>query len=114
VTAAAIELSGHAGPVAVPAGALDELAARVEGRLLRPGDPGWDEAVLLWNGLAARTPALGVKGGGHNIAGTAIAEGGLLLDLSGLRQLTVDPEVRLARVGPGCRLHPVGPRSMAA
>ena len=137
MTAAAIELNGHAGPVAVPAGALDELAARVEGRLLRPGDPGWDEAVLLWNGLAARTPALvvqpasaaevaaavgfagdhgvalGVKGGGHNIAGTAIAEGGLLLDLSGLRELTVDPEARLARVGPGCRLADVDQATQA-
>jgi hypothetical protein len=47
MTAATIELNGHAGPVTVPAGPLDELAARVEGRLLRPGDPGWDEAVLL-------------------------------------------------------------------
>jgi FAD/FMN-containing dehydrogenase len=61
MTAAAIELSGHAGPVAVPAEALDELAARVGGRLLRPGDPGWDEAVLLWNGAAARSPALVVQ-----------------------------------------------------
>jgi hypothetical protein len=39
MTAAAIELSGHPGLVAVPAEALDELAARVGGRLLRPGDP---------------------------------------------------------------------------
>jgi FAD/FMN-containing dehydrogenase len=105
-----------------------ELAARVEGRLLGPGDPGWDEAVRLWNGMVTRTPALvlqprsaadvaaavgfardhglalGVKGGGHHIAGTAIAEGGLLLDLSGMRELTVDPEAALAHVGPGCRL----------
>ncbi|HKP98840.1 MAG TPA: FAD-binding oxidoreductase, partial [Actinomycetes bacterium] len=104
------------------------LARRVEGRLLGPDDPGWDDAVRIWNGLAATAPALvlrpasatdvaaavgfartnglllGVKGGGHNIAGTAIAEGGLTLDLSGLRQLTVDPEARLAHVGPGCRL----------
>jgi len=47
---------------------------------------------------------LGVKGGGHNIAGTAIAEGGLTLDLSGLREVTVDPGARLAHVGPGCLL----------
>ena len=84
--------------------------------------------MRIWNGLAATAPALvlqpasaadvaaavgfarahglllGVKGGGHNIAGTAIAEGGLTLDLSGLRELTVDPEARLAHVGPGCRL----------
>ena len=48
--------------------------------------------------------ALGVKGGGHNIAGTAIAAGGLTLDLSGMRTIAVDPEARLAHVGPGCRL----------
>ena len=129
MTAATIELSGRSGgPVAVPGEALKDLAGRVEGRLLGPDDPGWDDAVRIWNGLAATAPALvlqpasatdvaaavgfarahglllGVKGGGHNIAGTAIAEGGLTLDLSGLRQLTVDPEARLAHVGPGCRL----------
>jgi len=129
VTAATIELSGQSGgPVTVPAGALDDLARRVQGRLLGPDDPGWDDAVRIWNGLAATAPALvlqpasaadvaaavgfarahglllGVKGGGHNIAGTAIAEGGLTIDLSGLRELTVDPEAGLAHVGPGCRL----------
>ena len=129
MTAATIELSGQSGgPVTVPAGALEDLARRVQGRLLGPDDPGWDDAVRIWNGLAATTPALvlqpasaadvaaavgfarahglllGVKGGGHNIAGTAIAEGGLTIDLSGLRELTVDPEAGLAHVGPGCRL----------
>jgi hypothetical protein len=94
VSAATVELSGRSGaPVAVPAWALADLAGRVEGRLLRAGDPGWDEAVGIWNGLAASAPALvlqpasaadvaaavdfardhglllGVKGGGHNIAG---------------------------------------------
>jgi FAD/FMN-containing dehydrogenase len=107
--------------------ALDDLRA-AGGRLLHPGDPGWDDAVRLWNGMVTRTPALvlqprsaaevaagvgfardhglalGVKGGGHHIAGTAVADGGLLLDLSGMRELTVDPEAALAHVGPGCRL----------
>jgi len=108
--------------------ALDDLAGRVGGRLLRAGDPGWEEAIGIWNGMAATTPALvlqpgsaadvaagvgfardhglplGVKGGGHHIAGTAIAEGGLVLDLSGRRTVAVDPEARVAHVGPGCRL----------
>ena len=44
---------------------------------------------------------LSVKGGGHNIAGTSIAEGGLTLDMSRMREVTVDPEARLAHVGPG-------------
>jgi FAD/FMN-containing dehydrogenase len=84
--------------------------------------------VLIWNAMAAKVPALvvqptsardvaaavgfardqglllSVKGGGHNIAGTAIAEGGLTLDMSRMRVVTVDPEARLAHVGPGCRL----------
>jgi FAD/FMN-containing dehydrogenase len=71
--------------------------------------------VRVWNGMAATTPALvaqptsahqvaaavgfardhglllGIKGGGHNIAGTAIAEGGLTLDLSRMREVSVDP-----------------------
>ncbi len=96
--------------------------------MLVEGDDGWEDAVLLWNGMVARKPALvvqptsaaevaaavafardhglllGVKGGGHHIAGTAIAEGGLNLDMSRMRDVAVDPEARLAHVGPGCRL----------
>jgi FAD/FMN-containing dehydrogenase len=105
----------------------DDLAA-AGGRPLQRGDPGWDDAVRLWNGMATPAPALvvqprsaagvaaavgwardrglalGVKGGGHHIAGMAVPEGGLLLDLSGMREVTVDPEAGLAHVGPGCRL----------
>jgi FAD/FMN-containing dehydrogenase len=44
------------------------------------------------------------RGGGHDIAGTAIAEGGLTLDLSHLREVSVDPAAKLAHVGPGCLL----------
>ena len=110
---------------------LDELESRIEGRLLRDGDEGWEEAVLIWNGMVAKTPALvvqprsahdvaiavgfardnglllGIKGGGHNIAGTSIAEGGLVLDLSGMREIQVDPEARLVHLGAGCRLQDV-------
>jgi hypothetical protein len=59
MTAAAIELGGRGrAPVAVPAEALDDLAARVTGRPLAAGDPGWGDAVRVWNGMVARTPAL--------------------------------------------------------
>ena len=57
---------------------------------------------------------LGVKGGGHNIAGTAIAEGGLTLDMSRMREVTVDPGARLAHVGPGCLLGDVDRATQAA
>ncbi len=110
---------------------LDDLESRVEGPLLRVGDEGWEDAVLVWNGMVARLPALviqptsaddvatavgfasehglllSIKGGGHNIAGTAIAEGGLTLDMSRMREVTVDPEAKLAHVGPGCLLKDV-------
>ncbi len=110
---------------------LDELASRLEGSLLSEGDEGWEDAVLIWNGMAATVPALvvqpisaadvaaavtfarehsllvGVKGGGHNIAGTSLAEQGLTLDMSRMRELTVDVEARIAHVGPGCRLQDV-------
>jgi FAD/FMN-containing dehydrogenase len=112
--------------VRVPTAQLDGLAARIGGRLLYPDDPGFDAATLVWNGMVAKTPAvlvqpvnaddvaaavrfaadhgllLGVKGGGHNIAGTAIAEHGMTLDMSRMRQVTVDPASRIANVDPGC------------
>ncbi len=110
---------------------LEELDSQVEGPLLRVGDEGWDAAILTWNGMVAATPALvlqpisaqdvaraigfarrfklrlSVKGGGHHIAGTSIVEGGLTLDMSRMREVSVDPDARLAHVGPGCLLKDV-------
>lgn len=115
-------------PVTLTAEQIDDLAARLRGPLLHPGDDGWHEAVDLWNGMVAKRPALVVqpidasdvaecirfaranrallsaKGGGHNIAGTAIAEDGLTLDMSRMRSVAVDADARLAHVGAGCRL----------
>jgi FAD/FMN-containing dehydrogenase len=133
-----IDIAGlDGGPVSLATKQLDELESRVQGRLLRPGDQGWNEAVAIWNGLAARLPALvlqpisahdvaaavgyardhglliGIKGGGHNIAGTAIAEGGLTLDLSGMREVTVDPDANVVHVGPGCLLGEVDQATQA-
>ncbi|MGH3042125.1 MAG: hypothetical protein ACRDNG_10390, partial [Gaiellaceae bacterium] len=90
-TASTIDLAGLDGDrVSVTGGQLDELGARLDGRLLRQGDRDWDEAVKIWNGMVAKVPALvvqpesahdvaaavgfarerglliGVKGGGHN------------------------------------------------
>lgn len=108
--------------------ALDE---QIEGSVLSPADPGWDDAVRVWNGMVTRRPAyvvqpsragdvaaavhfarergvlLGVKGGGHNIGGTAVPDGGLMIDLSRLRSVDVDPTRRLAHVGGGCLLRDV-------
>ena len=111
-----------------PPSAVDRLRQRLNGRLLRPRDAAFEEATLLWNGLIDRTPALavrpldtgdvvaavefardhglplGVRGGGHNIGGTAVPEGGVTIDMSGLRRVEVDPAARTATVEPGCLL----------
>jgi FAD/FMN-containing dehydrogenase len=127
-----IDITGlDGGRVELTSAEIGDLDARVEVSLLRAGEDGWDDAVLVWNGMVARIPALvvqptsardvveaigfarqhglllSVKGGGHNIAGTAFAERALTLDMSRMRDITVDPDARLARVGPGCLLRDV-------
>ena len=133
-----IDLAGlDGGPVSLATKQLDGLESRIKGRLMRAGDQGWNDAVSIWNGMAARLPALvlqptsahdvaaavsfardhglllGIKGGGHNIAGTAIAEGGLTLDLSGMREVAVDPDAKVVHVGPGCLLGEVDEATQA-
>jgi len=100
---------------------LGELTAPV----LRPGDAGYDEARSVHNGLIDKRPGaivrarsaadvseavnlarehgleLSVRGGGHNVSGLAVTDGGLMIDLSALKAIDVDPERRVARVGPG-------------
>ena len=105
---------------------LSLLATIPENGRLRPGDAGFDDATLIWNGLIDKEPALviqpentddvasavnlareqrllmSIKGGGHNISGLALADGGLTLDMSRMREVRVDPDQRLVRVGAGC------------
>jgi FAD/FMN-containing dehydrogenase len=101
------------------------LEARLQGQLILPDDAGYDEARAVWNGAIDHHPAmivrpagaadvasavnfgrennliLSVRGAGHNVAGYAVADGGLMLDLSQLNRVHVDPERRTARAGPG-------------
>jgi FAD/FMN-containing dehydrogenase len=112
----------------VPRRTIWQPTDRIDGSVIEPGDRDWKNAVAVWNGPGVRTPAvmvraastsdvaatiemgrrhrllLSVKGGGHNLAGTAVADGALTLDLSGMRDIAVDPAGRRAQVGPGCRL----------
>jgi FAD/FMN-containing dehydrogenase len=136
MTPEGIEVAGiDVGSVTLSEAEVDELASGDGGRLLRPGDDGWDAAVLIWNAMAARQPAvilqptsagevawgvrfaarhrllLSVKGGGHNIAGTSMAPGGLTLDMSQMREVTVDPDARQVHVGAGCKLGEVDART---
>jgi len=113
------------GETAIEATAVQNFADRLRGRLLRPGDGGYDEARKVWNGMIDRHPALiarcagaadviaavhfardhrllvSVRGGGHNITGNAVCEGGLMIDLSPMKSVRVDPAKRSARAEAG-------------
>jgi FAD/FMN-containing dehydrogenase len=126
---ATLLITGLAGGARKVAGeTLDTFAAGLGGSLLYPNDEGFAEATLLWNGMIKKRPAavvrpattrdvvrtinfvrdnelqLSIKGGGHNIAGLALSDGGITLDMSGMKNVDVDVAARLARVGPGCTL----------
>ncbi|WP_370409577.1 FAD-binding oxidoreductase [Streptomyces fradiae] len=126
------EITGlDGGRVGLTSARIEQLGTRLDGPVLMAGDEGWDEAVLLWNAMVTARPSLvvqplsardvatavrfaadhglllSVKGGGHNIAGTALADGGLTLDMSRMKEVIVDPAARLARAGPGCLLKDV-------
>src|SRR5581483_11965120 len=97
------------------------------GELLRPADPGYDDARRIHNGMIDKRPGLiarcrssadvaavvvfardgghelSVRGGGHNVAGRAVTEGGVMLDLSAMRAVAVDPAARTARAQGGAR-----------
>jgi FAD/FMN-containing dehydrogenase len=116
------------GHVRLPAERLAQLKAELRGQACLPGEPGYAEACTIWNAMIERQPALAiraagpgdvvravglarelnallaVRGGGHNIAGNALCDGGLLLDLSQMRAVRVDPAARRAWVEPGATL----------
>lgn len=105
--------------------ALNELRASVRGAILTPRDPCYDEARRVWNGMIDKRPSVivrphstvdvmtsvrfagdrglevSVRGGGHNIAGTSVAEGGLMIDMSSRRSVRVDPANRVVLVEGG-------------
>ncbi len=104
---------------------VKELKASVRGEVLVTGNEGYDQARRVWNGMIDRHPAIivrcggasdvikavifarnqglvvSVKGGGHNVAGNAVCDGGMMVDLSKMRSVRVDPVGRTARVEPG-------------
>jgi FAD/FMN-containing dehydrogenase len=107
---------------------IRNLSKNITGRLLRPGDPDFDEARRVWNAMIDRRPALivqprdfadvraavnharerghtvAVRGGGHNIAGSGVCDGGVLIDLSAMRAVVVDRDAGVAHVQGGARL----------
>jgi len=109
-------------------GAVEAFRGGLRGELVLAGDPGYDEVRALWNAMIDRRPALiarcagtadviqslklarehdllfSVRGAGHNIAGKASCDDGLMIDLSGMRDVRVDPAARTVRVSPGATL----------
>jgi FAD/FMN-containing dehydrogenase len=103
----------------------DSLRAQMAGPVLAPSDPAYEDARRVHNGLIDRRPALvarchgtadvqaavrfarergleiAVRGGGHNVAGNAVCDGGLMIDLSAMRGVHVDPRARRARAQGG-------------
>lgn len=104
---------------------IDTLASHIHGAVLRPDDTAYEDARTVQNGLIDRRPAvivqcsgpadvieavniarehgllLSVKGGGHNVAGNAVNDGGIVIDLSQMRAVHVDAKARTARVQGG-------------
>jgi FAD/FMN-containing dehydrogenase len=107
---------------------IDEFKARFRGDVLLPGDTGYDEARQIWNAMIDRRPALiarcvssedvvqsvkfarrrdmlvSIRGGGHNIAGNAVCNDGLMIDVSLMKGIRVAPNSRRATIEPGCTL----------
>jgi hypothetical protein len=112
----------------VPPDTVAALRAKVRGVVALPGEDGYDAARTIWNAMIDRRPGLvvrclgaadvinavklardekllvAVRGGGHNIAGHAVCDGGLLIDLSLMRSVRVDLAFGTARVEPGATL----------
>ena len=122
--------NGKGQQITLDGNVVDQLKANLRGSLLQPGDSGYDDARSIWNAMIDRRPAViircagtadvmqavdfareydllvAVRGGGHNIAGNAVCDGGLMIDLSGMRSVRVDPAARRAFVEPGATLIP--------
>jgi FAD/FMN-containing dehydrogenase len=121
------ELQDRSGARIEP-GIIDEFAAGLAGRLIRPADADYDAARRIWNAAIDRHPGLivrclgaadvihavkfaarnnllvAVRGGGHNVAGRALCDDGIVIDLSAMRGVLVDPKTLTVRVQGGATL----------
>jgi FAD/FMN-containing dehydrogenase len=112
----------------LPSAIVERLASNLRGQLIRRDRGDYEAARAIWNGMIDRRPALiarctcvedvvaavdfardrevllAVRGGGHGVAGHATCDGGLVIDLSEMRAVDVDPERRTARAQGGCTL----------
>ncbi|RJQ65428.1 MAG: FAD-binding oxidoreductase [Desulfobacteraceae bacterium] len=113
----------------LPKEKTEELKGRVKGRVVLPDDPDYHQVRKIWNGMIDRRPGvivrcanagdvphalrfaqengleISIRGAGHNIAGNALCDGGLMIDFSTMRNVRVDAEKRRAYVEPGATLN---------
>ena len=109
----------------IDSGSISAFRTTFRGRVLEQTDDGYDDARQIWNAMIVKRPALiaqcastddiqravafardhdllvSIRGGGHNIAGSALCDGGLMIDLSSMKQITVDSQARTAIAQPG-------------
>lgn len=121
----AIQVRDRTGSTIVNAEAVAAFIGSIRGRVIQPDDDEYDDARAIQNGLIDRRPALivrasgsadviaavnfardndlllSVRGGGHNVAGNAVCDGGVVIDLSRMRSVRVDPAARTARADGG-------------
>lgn len=112
----------------IPNETTEKLRSKVKGQIVLPGDPNYDEVREIWNAMIDRRPAviiqcaeaddvphaiafarengleISIRGAGHNIAGNAVCEGGLMIDFSTMKNVRVDVEKKHAYVEPGATL----------
>jgi len=110
----------------VPTNSVDQLRAKFRGQIIQPGDADYDSARKVYNGMIDKRPRIiarcvdvadviaavsfgresglltAIRGGGHNGGGLGICDDGLVIDLSGMRGVRVDPAARTVRVEGGC------------
>ncbi|MHA2007338.1 MAG: FAD-binding oxidoreductase [Promethearchaeota archaeon] len=122
----AIDIRGH--NVEIPEGVIEDFKSILRGKVVIHGDDGYEKARKIWNGIIDKNPALivycrgvadvirsvnfasihhlrtSVRSGGHNVAGGAINDGGIVIDLSKMRSVYVDPVNHRVRVEGGVRL----------
>ncbi|MFF5106693.1 FAD-binding oxidoreductase [Streptomyces sp. NPDC000134] len=107
---------------------IEELSPRLRGKLIQPGEPAYEERRAVWNAMVDKRPGLiaycastadvvaavdaarrhrvdfSVRGGGHSVSGSALCDGGLTIDLGGMREVGVDPARRAVEADGGCLL----------
>ncbi|ELZ05073.1 FAD-binding oxidoreductase [Natrialba aegyptia] len=126
--ATATDTPGERSLARLPSDAVRSFKAGFSGEIVLPSDPPYDDARRLWNGMIDKYPAIiarcsgvadvvaavnfarehefsvGVRGGGHNVSGTAVVDGGLVVDLSAMNGVRVDREAGTVRVEGGATL----------